>query len=126
MREDLQASGFRRSLGSGNQRLALLVLGRLKRILVGTGRMPLAPARQRPKLTIDFDISPPTIIELGQHASRAPSPAATRPTNPESKVFPPGAKGLTLEQALAAVTTAPAWQIRMEDKIGSLEVGKYL
>ncbi len=47
------------------------------------------------------------------------------PINPDSKVFPPGAKGLTLEQALAAVTINPAWQIRMEDKLGSLEVGKY-
>jgi len=47
------------------------------------------------------------------------------PLNDDSKVFPPGAKGMTLEQALAAVTINPAWQIRMEDKLGSLEVGKY-
>jgi len=47
------------------------------------------------------------------------------PTNDNSKVFPPGATGMTLEQALKAVTINPAWQIRMEDKIGSLEVGKY-
>jgi predicted amidohydrolase YtcJ len=31
---------------------------------------------------------------------------------------------MTLEQALAAVTMNPAWQIRMEDKLGSLEVVK--
>ncbi len=47
------------------------------------------------------------------------------PLNDNSKVFPPGAKGMTLEQAIAAVTINPAWQIRMEDKLGSLEVGKY-
>jgi predicted amidohydrolase YtcJ len=47
------------------------------------------------------------------------------PLNDKSKVFPPGAKGMSLEQALAAVTINPAWQIRMEDKLGSLEVGKY-
>jgi predicted amidohydrolase YtcJ len=47
------------------------------------------------------------------------------PLNNDSKVFPPGAKGMTLEQALAAVTINPAWQIRMEDKLGSLDVGKY-
>jgi predicted amidohydrolase YtcJ len=47
------------------------------------------------------------------------------PLNNESKVFPPGAKGMTLEQALAAMTINPAWQIRMEDKLGSLEVGKH-
>jgi len=32
---------------------------------------------------------------------------------------------MTLEQALAAVTINPAWQIRMEDKLDSLEVGKH-
>lgn len=47
------------------------------------------------------------------------------PKNPDSQVFPPGAKGITVEQAIKAVTINPAWQIRMEDKIGSLEVGKY-
>ncbi len=47
------------------------------------------------------------------------------PTSDYSKVFPPGATGMTLEQALAAVTINPAWQLRMEDKLGSLEVGKY-
>jgi len=47
------------------------------------------------------------------------------PLNDKSKVFPPGATGMTLEQALKAVTINPAWQIRMEDKLGSLEVGKY-
>ncbi|TVZ41641.1 hypothetical protein P886_0989 [Alteromonadaceae bacterium 2753L.S.0a.02] len=46
------------------------------------------------------------------------------PLNDDSKVFPPGATGMTLEQALEAVTINPAWQLRMEDKLGSLEVGK--
>lgn len=47
------------------------------------------------------------------------------PLSDDSQVFPPGAKGITVEQALKAVTINPAWQIRMEDKLGSLEVGKY-
>jgi len=47
------------------------------------------------------------------------------PLNENSKVFPPGRKGITLEQAIKAVAINPAWQIRMEDKLGSLEVGKY-
>ena len=42
-----------------------------------------------------------------------------------SSPFPPKASPLTLEQALEALTVNPAWQLRMEDKIGSLEVGKY-
>ena len=46
-------------------------------------------------------------------------------TNPDSQPFPEGRDPLTLEQAIDAVTIGPAWQIRMEDKIGSLEVGKY-
>jgi len=47
------------------------------------------------------------------------------PLNDDSRVFPPGRKGITLEQAIKAVTIYPAWQIRMEKKMGSLEVGKY-
>jgi predicted amidohydrolase YtcJ len=41
-----------------------------------------------------------------------------------SKPFPPGAPHLTLEKAIKAVTIGPAWQLRMEDKIGSIKVGK--
>ena len=32
---------------------------------------------------------------------------------------------MTYDQVLHAYTVAPAWQMRMEDKIGSIEVGKY-
>ena len=47
------------------------------------------------------------------------------PTNPDSRPFPEGRKGITLEQGIKGVTIFPAWQMRMEDKIGSIEVGKY-
>ena len=47
------------------------------------------------------------------------------PTNPDSRPFPEGRKGITLEQAIKGVTIFSAWQMRMEDKIGSIEVGKY-
>jgi predicted amidohydrolase YtcJ len=43
----------------------------------------------------------------------------------QSKPYPPGRQGMSLEQALRAVTIDAAWQLRMEDKIGSLEAGKY-
>lgn len=43
----------------------------------------------------------------------------------DAEVFPPGRKGITLEQAIRAVTIDPAYFVRMEDKVGSLEVGKY-
>lgn len=43
----------------------------------------------------------------------------------KSKPFPVGNKGMSVEQAIRAMTIDAAWQLRMEDKIGSLEVGKY-
>ncbi len=46
------------------------------------------------------------------------------PQDPDSKPFPPNRQPLTLDQALKAMTVNPAWQLRMEDKIGSLKVGK--
>ncbi len=46
------------------------------------------------------------------------------PSYENSKAFPPGRKGMNVEEAIRAVTIDPAWHIGMEDKIGSLEVGK--
>ncbi len=42
-----------------------------------------------------------------------------------STPFPPWRPTMTLDQALHAYTVAPAWQMGMEDVIGSLEVGKH-
>ena len=42
-----------------------------------------------------------------------------------AKAFPPGRDGITFEQAIKAVTINVAWQTRMEDKLGRLEVAKY-
>lgn len=47
------------------------------------------------------------------------------PLNPESRAFPPKMKGMSIEEAFRAITIDAAWQLRMEDKIGSLVVGKY-
>ena len=47
------------------------------------------------------------------------------PDDPKSKPFPPGIEPMNLEQAIRGFTIEAAWQLRMEDKIGSLEVGKY-
>lgn len=47
------------------------------------------------------------------------------PTNPDSKSFPPGLKTASLEEALKAVTIYPAQQQGMQEKIGTIEVGKY-
>ena len=47
------------------------------------------------------------------------------PTNPDSEAAPPPSQAISVEEAIRAVTIDPAWQARMEDKVGSLEVGKY-
>jgi predicted amidohydrolase YtcJ len=54
--------------------------------------------------------------------------AVTRldPTDPKADtIFPPPDQAITLAQCLKGYTIEGAWQMRMEDKIGSLEVGKY-
>lgn len=48
------------------------------------------------------------------------------PSNPgKSKPFPPNVKPMSVEDAIRSITIDAAWQLRMEDKIGSLEAGKY-
>ncbi|MEX0281606.1 MAG: amidohydrolase [Arenibacterium sp.] len=47
------------------------------------------------------------------------------PMNPDSKPFPLSRKPATLMQSLKSVTLYPAAQQDMQDKIGSIEVGKY-
>ena len=54
--------------------------------------------------------------------------AVTRldPSDPEDgRPFPPPGQAITLEQCLYAATMGGAYQARMEDKLGSIEVGKY-
>ncbi|MFY0662497.1 MAG: amidohydrolase [Shimia sp.] len=54
--------------------------------------------------------------------------AVTRldPSNPDDdRYFPPVYQALTLDQCLYAATMGGAYDARMEDKIGSLEFGKY-
>ena len=47
------------------------------------------------------------------------------PVDPDDEAWMPMETALTLEQGIEALTIHPAWQARMEDKIGSIEVGKY-
>jgi len=85
----------------------------------------LGPVEAGCSVSLAADVpSAPLSIDAPLYSVEA---AITRrdPLNDDSKVFPPGAKGMTLEQAIKAVTINPAWQIRMEAKLGSLEVGKY-
>jgi hypothetical protein len=45
-------------------------------------------------------------------------------SNPESTPFPLNRTPMTVEEAIRAITIDPAWQLQMDDKIGSIEVGK--
>ena len=53
--------------------------------------------------------------------------AVTRrdPTSFDSEPAPPPSQAITVEEGIRAVTIDPAWQVRMEGKIGTIEVGKY-
>ena len=82
-------------------------------------------AYQGVKVSLGGD-APGTIIEeaypvwLMQQAM-----TLTQPGRPETKPFPPMRSKWTIDKALESMTTTAAWQLRMEDKIGSIEVGKY-
>lgn len=45
-------------------------------------------------------------------------------SDPNAKAFPENREPMTVEQALRAVTIDAAWQLGMEDRIGSIEEGK--
>lgn len=47
------------------------------------------------------------------------------PLNPEKGKFPRTRRGMTLQEALRAYTIDAAYFLRLEDKVGSLAVGKY-
>ncbi len=77
------------------------------------------------KVSLSADIPSSPIEMIGPLFSVESAMTLRNPADPKSKPFPPGREGVSLEQALEGVTISAAWQIRMEDKIGSLETGKY-
>ena len=46
------------------------------------------------------------------------------PGDPDAEALPPQSEGLSLPDAIAALTINGAYQLRMEDEVGSLEAGK--
>jgi predicted amidohydrolase YtcJ len=77
-------------------------------------------------VTVSADV-PSTSAELMGALTQCEA-AVTRldPSDPNTtQVFPPMSQALTLEQCLRTVTIEGAWQARMEDKLGSIAVGKY-
>jgi len=108
---------------NGTDKDALRLLGE-KRVMANFGRYPeFARAGVPVSLSPDLPSSPPSM----QAALFVVQGAVTmeNPADPNAKPFPPNVEPMTVEQALRAVTIDAAWQLRMEDKIGSLEVGKY-
>ena len=77
------------------------------------------------KLSISADVPSSPIDNVGGLNQIYTAVTFKDPYNPDSAKFPPDGTTLTLAQAIEAVTINPAWQLRMEDKLGSLEVGKY-
>lgn len=77
------------------------------------------------KVSISADV-PSTPSELAGALMQMEA-AVTRkdPTNPDSESAPPPSQAISIEEGIRAVTINPAWQVRMEDRIGSIEVGKY-
>ena len=45
-------------------------------------------------------------------------------SDPEARAYPENRTPMTVEQAIRAITIDAAWQLSMEDRIGSIEVGK--
>ncbi|NDV19274.1 amidohydrolase family protein [Pseudodesulfovibrio sp. JC047] len=95
-----------------------------ERVNSSLGRYPHF-ARHGVKVSISADVpsTPPSM--------QAPLYVVTGATtlldisDPKSTPFPPNRTPMTVEQAIRAITIDAAWQLRMEDMIGSLEVGKY-
>ncbi len=106
---------------SDNQFLELMGEERVNSSL---GRYPEL-ARAGVKVSISADV-PSTMPHMQEPLFVVQSAVTVRdPLNPGSKVFPPNMKGMSIEEAFRAITIDAAWQLRMDDKIGSLEVGKY-
>lgn len=101
---------------------ALRLLGE-KRTMNYFGLYPnFARAGVKVSISADLPSTPPTM--QGPLFCLQGAVTMKDPANPNAKAFPPTVKPMTIEQALRAITIDAAWQLRMEDKIGSLEVGK--
>ncbi len=94
-----------------------------KRVRSSLGRYPHL-ARHGVKVSISADVpSTPQSMQAPLYVVQS-AVTLTDPADPEAYPFPPDRKGLTVEEAIRAVTIDAAWQLRMEDKVGSLEIGK--
>jgi hypothetical protein len=108
---------------SGQKLLAMSLLGE-ERVQQQLTMYPKVFANGN-KVSLSADIPSSPIEQIGPLFQMQTAMTLRDPDNPDSEVFPEGRKGVTLEQAIEGVTINAAWQMRMEDRIGSIEVGKY-
>ena len=102
---------------------ALTILGRER---VKTHYMPFQDAFQRGvRVSMSADVPSSPVDDMAPLFSIEAALTSRDPSNPDSKSFLAGRPSVTLDQAIQGVTIFPAWQARMEDKLGTLEVGKY-
>ncbi|MXN63866.1 amidohydrolase family protein [Stappia sp. GBMRC 2046] len=81
-------------------------------------------ARAGNSVSIASDVpSTPAVMQAPMYVIEVAT-TNVQPEDPNSKAFPPNVEPMTIEQAIRSHTIEAAWQMRMEDKIGSLEVGK--
>jgi len=108
-----QDADYRRLLG---ERRALTYVGQYAKVGAADSRML--------SISADSPSSPMANVGMLSQIYGAVTFKSTLQPPEVSEPFPPGAEHLTMEQAIRAVTIGPAWQLRMEDKIGSIKVGK--
>jgi len=102
---------------------ALRLLGE-KRVMTEFGKYPeFARAGTSVSISSDVPSTPPT-MEAPMYVIQVAT-TMRQPEDPQSVPFPPNVEPMTVEQAIRSHTIEAAWQLRMDDKIGSLEVGKY-
>lgn len=99
--------------------------------LLGRARVEAFLARYSSLMALDHNVSLSSDVPSSPIGYIAPlfnveiAMTLQDPLNDDSKPFPLSRKPATLNQALKSVTVYPAAQQAMEDKIGSIEVGKY-
>ena len=108
---------------SGQDLLAMDLLGE-ERTREQYGKFPIV-FRNGNKVSLSADIPSGPVEHIGPLFQIECAMTLREPGNDDSKVFPPESEGISLELAIKGVTSYPAYQLRMENKIGSIEVGKY-
>ncbi|MBB3697140.1 amidohydrolase family protein [Flammeovirga yaeyamensis] len=83
------------------------------------------PVHEGHNLSVSADVPSSPVNLLDPLFSVEGAVTLQDPQNEESVAFPPSQVPMQVVEAIKAITIYPAWQARMEDKIGSIEVGKY-